>query len=906
MTEPIKVVDFELSRPIKAITGLADYASLRGLVRLHGRPLGEVEVPVEVDQCSREDLGNTILDELGSPLIDQLISNWLINKRKRTNFKIEELLESPPHRGEGEKPVVTVAVCTRNRTAGLEKCLGALLALDYPRLDLLVVDNAPADDATLSCVRFSYPQVRYVREPRPGLNWARNRAILEAKGEIIAFTDDDVTVDPGWVESLAQIFMEEPDVMAVTGLVVPRELDSEAQILFEKYGGFGRGYQRSWYSLNLPSKGRAADRFGGAGMFGTGANMAYRRSLFERIGYFDPALDVGTVTNGGGDLEMFFRVLVEGYTLVYEPRAIVRHGHRRDYPRLREQLANNGIGFYSYLVRSALSYPQERIRLLKLGVWWFGWWNVRRLLFSFFRPSLFPRDLIWAELVGSLKGLGRYPRSRKDAIDLARQYSPTVPDRAVDPQTRRQVKLDCDRAVSVRTIDLSEPIQAIKGVEHYRKARVYVTWEGYLIGSVDMDASCKVISPSRLVDCIVSELGLRILEPVLQRKPELIWTDIMSSLAAWLARDPEKAAEMTTGVEKRHNKPVSIVVATYDRPDDLRSCLQSLKAQETRRPVEIIVVDNHPETGLTPPVVSAFSDVLLLNEPRKGLSYARNTGIAHSFGEIIITTDDDVEMPSNWLEKMVAQFSRNDVMIVTGNVLPKEMDTQAQKLFEVYGGLGRGFKPREVSKEWFDHYRFKAIPTWELGATANAAFRARLFHHPHIGLMEESLGAGSPTGCSEDTYLFYRVLKAGYTIVYEPRAFVWHKHRRDMKALRRQIYNYSKGHVAYQMTTLFKDQDLRALVRLFVELPLTYLWRIRTTLAGKSDYPLSIAFIEVAGNLAGPWALWQSLRRVKRLGRSQPYIPVLQRPQVKKDTGFIQEKTHVLPVESAVFKDAAG
>ena len=92
--------------------------------------------------------------------------------------------------------------------------------------------------------------------------------------------------------------------------------------------------------------------------------MAYRHSLFARIGGFDPALDVGTVTNGGGDLEMFFRVLKEGYTLVYEPAALVRHRHRRDYAQLREQITNNGVGFYAYLVRSALHYRDERWPLM--------------------------------------------------------------------------------------------------------------------------------------------------------------------------------------------------------------------------------------------------------------------------------------------------------------------------------------------------------------------------------------------------------------------------------------------------------------------------------------------------------------------------------------------------------------
>ena len=74
-----------------------------------------------------------------------------------------------------------------------------------------------------------------------------------------------------------------------------------------------------------------------------------------------------------------------------------------------------------------------------------------------------------------------------------------------------------------------------------------------------------------------------------------------------------------------------------------------------------------------------------------------------------------------------------------------------------------------------------AVPTWKLGATANAAFRAAIFSDPAIGVLDEALGAGMPTGCSEDTYLFYRILKAGHTIVYEPAAWVWHEHRRDAR-----------------------------------------------------------------------------------------------------------------------------
>ena len=238
-------------------------------------------------------------------------------------------------------------------------------------------------------------------------------------------------------------------------------------------------------------------------------------------------------------------------------------------------------------------------------------------------------------------------------------------------------------------------------------------------------------------------------------------------------------------------------------------------------------------------------------------------------------------MPPEWLETLVAPFARADVMVVTGNTLPLELDTKAQQLFEYYGGLGRGYAPIQADHAWFNFYRRRAAPTWELGATANAAFRASIFADPAIGMVDETLGAGSPTGCSEDTYVFYKVLRAGHTLVYEPNAYVWHRHRREMADLQNQLYNYSKGHVAYHLTTAINDGDLRGLYDIFVRLPR---WRFRQLksqvkrgLTGRERYPFSLVYAETAGNLAAPYALWKSRRRVKRLGRSQPYVPPEQR-----------------------------
>jgi hypothetical protein len=136
--------------------------------------------------------------------------------------------------------------------------------------------------------------------------------------------------------------------------------------------------------------------------------MAFRARVFAEHGGFDPYLDVGTPANGGGDLEMFFRVLKHGHALVYEPAALVRHRHRRTYAELRAQIANNGVGFFAYLARTARAYPGERAEVVRLGAWWLWWWNLRRLAVAAIGRGAVPLDLVVAELRGSISGLSRY------------------------------------------------------------------------------------------------------------------------------------------------------------------------------------------------------------------------------------------------------------------------------------------------------------------------------------------------------------------------------------------------------------------------------------------------------------------------------------------------------------------
>jgi GT2 family glycosyltransferase len=406
-----------------------------------------------------------------------------------------------------------------------------------------------------------------------------------------------------------------------------------------------------------------------------------------------------------------------------------------------------------------------------------------------------------------------------------------------------------DWPIAVRTIDVQRPLAAIDDVGAYPRTRVFVLDGGALIGGIDIRNCRRPISAARLRQGIGDQLVWQLTKRALYRQ-------------IGVAEDPPLPPQVAA----------SIIVPTCNRPDDLRRCLAALAAQQSPRHVEIIVVDNRPGAAAVRDVVREFARVRLIEEPRRGLSYARNAGFAAASGDILIAIDDDVTVPAGWLERLVAPFLREEVMAVTGQVLPIELETEAQCRFEAYGGLGKGFSRFEVNGDWF-HTRRGAVPTWHLGATANAAFRAAGFRDPSIGLLDEALGAGMPTGCSEDTYLFYRILKAGHTIVYEPTAWVWHRHRRDSTSLRAQIYAYSKGHVAYHLTTLLHDGDRRALQRLGWSLPKVYAGRAIERLRRRSEYPIGLILTEIAGNLAGPFALWRARRIVRRLGRSAACVP---------------------------------
>jgi GT2 family glycosyltransferase len=252
--------------------------------------------------------------------------------------------------------VPTIAV----EPAELGRTIQSLLASDYPEFEVVVVDNRTFDGAPLPDFS-SDSRFRYAREPRPGISAARNRGVALSSGEVIAFTDDDVSVDPTWLRALGRSFALHPEVEGVGGLVMPRELDTRPQLWFEEFfGGFSRSFESSLMSLEHNQD--TDPMFPWApGHFGAGCNMTFRRSSLERVGGFNPALGTGTPAKGGEDLAMFLELALSGATLAFEPAALVRHSHRKSEAAFMKQVFGYGVGLTA-MYSAAIAKDRHRLK----------------------------------------------------------------------------------------------------------------------------------------------------------------------------------------------------------------------------------------------------------------------------------------------------------------------------------------------------------------------------------------------------------------------------------------------------------------------------------------------------------------------------------------------------------------
>lgn len=309
----------------------AGYSRARLLVRSSTRLYGMVTVPVHDGATDSQGLDEAV-DEAIAASAPQV-----------------EVTDAPT-------PAVSVVICTRDRPEPLRIALTSVLAQDYPDFDVIVVDNAPSTDATARIVAdLDDPRVHLVTEPVPGLSTARNAGVAATTRPWVAFTDDDVRTDPGWLRALARgIARGGEECVCVSGFVPTGELRTPAQAWFDSRIGWNRVFTPRVFRLGEPPADLPLFPFQ-VGVYGAGANFAARRDAIERLGGFDVNLGAGTESKGGEDIDFFFRVVLGGHTLVYEPSAVVWHRHRDTDDALVSQAVGYGRGFSAWATKTVLT-----------------------------------------------------------------------------------------------------------------------------------------------------------------------------------------------------------------------------------------------------------------------------------------------------------------------------------------------------------------------------------------------------------------------------------------------------------------------------------------------------------------------------------------------------------------------
>jgi glycosyltransferase involved in cell wall biosynthesis len=314
--------------------------------------------------------------------------------------------------------------------------------------------------------------------------------------------------------------------------------------------------------------------------------------------------------------------------------------------------------------------------------------------------------------------------------------------------------------------------------------------------------------------------------------------------------------------------PVSVVICTRDRPDQLADALKSVLSLDYPD-FEVVVVDNAARTDATAEMIERLGDprVRRVAEPVPGLSTARNTGLRAARQEVVAFTDDDVVVDRDWLHGIVRGFTRSPrVTCVSGLVPSGELRTAAQAYFDQRVSWAGSLAPRvfSMAEPPTDQPLFP-FQVGRFGTGANFAVkRGRILE---LGGFDEALGAGTAAQGGEDLDLFFRVLTAGDELATEPAAIVWHRHRSDNEALLSQARGYGLGLGAW-LTKVSLNPTHRRLAatvirrRLLTSLRagVDYGSHLSAPSALRGEVPSSVGRIEVLAVLGGPKALWQGRR----------------------------------------------
>lgn len=294
------------------------------------------------------------------------------------------------------RPEMTLVICTRHRNLSLSACLQAVMAMEgVEACQVIVVDNGASADTRRvvdSCARAGHGLIEYVPEPRAGLSRARNRGVLGARGEFVLFTDDDCYPDVRWLQAARAVFRD-PAIHYFGGRVLLHDPRDHPITI-----------QESTEPLPLPAHAEIVP-----GVI-HGANMGFRRRVFERIGGFNVLLGAGAPLKCAEDTEFIARASAAGLAGGYFPEPTVRHHHRRNAADAHRLMRDYDVGRGAFFA-AMLNEPGMRLTYLRRWRRSFAW---RR------------RGMLMRELMGA----ARFVAATGLALLIGRECVPRVPSLA--------------------------------------------------------------------------------------------------------------------------------------------------------------------------------------------------------------------------------------------------------------------------------------------------------------------------------------------------------------------------------------------------------------------------------------------------------------------------------------------
>ncbi len=218
----------------------------------------------------------------------------------------------------------SIIICTYNRQEYIKKCLESIRHQSFSKenYELVIVNNKSTDNTDHLCQAFiseskgSGLNITYVTEQQQGLSYARNRGILEAKGDFLIFLDDDAFADKEYLKSLNDFYVQNKDVVSAYGGKILPYLESEKPKWMSSF------LMPLMSVINLGNKAKPFPK----GKYPIGANMGIKAKMFKKYGGFNTELGrVGKNLMGGEEKDMFDRIRKHNEKIVYLPDAFVHH-----------------------------------------------------------------------------------------------------------------------------------------------------------------------------------------------------------------------------------------------------------------------------------------------------------------------------------------------------------------------------------------------------------------------------------------------------------------------------------------------------------------------------------------------------------------------------------------------------